>query len=173
MRTRRHGTILNITSSEALTPIMGTAYYSASKAALDNLSAALALEVADFGIRVLSALPGGMRTEFLAGALESGTVPLSEPYQTGSMGKMLGAMSGMVASGQWGGHFRGDPEKVAGRLVEWVDGMGVLGGIGWMGGKLPLTGEAGVAVERKIAELVEMKEKLGGVWGEVDLLAEG
>ena len=172
MRSRRQGTILNIASSEAIAPHPGTAYYTASKAALDSFSASLALEVAEFGIRVLSALPGGLRTEFLAGALEDGLTPLSQVYEEGILGKTLGVMSGMVESGQWGGMFRGDPEKVGERLVEWVDGTGVLDEVGWKGGRLPLTSETGMAVEGKISELMEMKEKLGGIWGEVDLPAE-
>ena len=123
MRARRTGTILNIGSSEAMAPTPGVAFYASTNAALDSFSAAPATEVADFGIRVLSALPGGLRTEFLASAMEDGVVPLSEVYAEGLLGRTMAAMKGIAESRQG---FKGDPAKVGERLAQWVDGTGIM-----------------------------------------------
>jgi NAD(P)-dependent dehydrogenase (short-subunit alcohol dehydrogenase family) len=56
------GVLLNITSGAALVGQPGRAAYSASKAAVDRLSEALAAEEADAGIRVPAVAPGVVDT---------------------------------------------------------------------------------------------------------------
>jgi NAD(P)-dependent dehydrogenase (short-subunit alcohol dehydrogenase family) len=58
----RGGSIVNVTSSEAFQAAPGFAVYAAMKAALENLTRTLALELADAGIRVNSVSPDGIPT---------------------------------------------------------------------------------------------------------------
>ena len=62
MRAARRGTIVNISSIAARFPTACSAHYSASKAALEAYSEALAQEVAALGIRVVLIVPGPVRT---------------------------------------------------------------------------------------------------------------
>lgn len=69
MRARRAGWIVNITSMSGHAPWAGTAWYGASKYALECLGQTLAQEVAPLGIRVMNVAPGGMRTDFAGRSL--------------------------------------------------------------------------------------------------------
>jgi NAD(P)-dependent dehydrogenase (short-subunit alcohol dehydrogenase family) len=62
MRERGGGSIVNITSVHEHVPRPGFAVYAPAKAALGMLSRALALELAEFGIRVNSVAPGVIAT---------------------------------------------------------------------------------------------------------------
>lgn len=64
MRNRKSGTILFVTSVAAPIAIPFQAFYSASKSALQSLSLSLRNELAPFGIRVSSILPGDTKTGF-------------------------------------------------------------------------------------------------------------
>ena len=57
------GVLVNISSGAALRGVAGWSAYCASKAAVDRLSEALALEEAGVGIRVLAVAPGVVDTE--------------------------------------------------------------------------------------------------------------
>lgn len=57
-RTRRSGTIVNVTSSATLKPLPLVSVYRASKAAVNALTESLAVEMEPFGIRVHIVLPG-------------------------------------------------------------------------------------------------------------------
>lgn len=61
------GVIVNISSTVALTPAPGGSVYSATKAAVDNITRALALELAP-KVRVVGVAPGLTQTEGLAEA---------------------------------------------------------------------------------------------------------
>jgi NAD(P)-dependent dehydrogenase (short-subunit alcohol dehydrogenase family) len=52
------GKILNVSSTVGLRPVPGTSAYSASKAALINLTQSMALELAEFGVAVNVLCPG-------------------------------------------------------------------------------------------------------------------
>ncbi len=60
------GRIINISSAAAIFPIPFQAFYSASKAAINSFSLALANEVRCFGISVCAIMPGDVRTGFTA-----------------------------------------------------------------------------------------------------------
>lgn len=64
MRAQGGGSIVNVSSAAAEFPIPFQAFYSASKAAIGSFSDALRLEVAPFGVKVSSVLPGDVKTEF-------------------------------------------------------------------------------------------------------------
>lgn len=62
MRERRSGMIVHISSAAVLTPVAPFLHYTAAKAALENYSRGLALELAPFGIRVNTVSPGRTAT---------------------------------------------------------------------------------------------------------------
>ncbi len=79
MRAQGGGCIAAVSSVAGAIPIPFQAFYSASKAAINSLSLALANEVRPFGIRVLAVMPGDVRTGFTA-AREKGTAAPDSPY---------------------------------------------------------------------------------------------
>lgn len=84
MRQRRAGRILNISSvgGKITLPLLGI--YNASKYALESVSDALRMEVADFGIDVVLIEPGGVATRFTDTAkhtLGNNVSPKSSPYR--------------------------------------------------------------------------------------------
>jgi NAD(P)-dependent dehydrogenase (short-subunit alcohol dehydrogenase family) len=58
MRERRAGVVINVSSATTLAPLPLLAVYTASKAAVNAFGASLALELAPFGVRVHTILPG-------------------------------------------------------------------------------------------------------------------
>ena len=66
MRRQGWGRIVNISSVAAETPIPFQSWYSASKAAINSLTMALANELKPFGIGVCAVMPGDIRTGFTA-----------------------------------------------------------------------------------------------------------
>src|ERR671933_735613 len=70
MRARRRGAIVNISSIGARISPPGSGYYSASKAALEGMSASLHKEVGPLGISVTVVEPGGFRTDFAGRSLQ-------------------------------------------------------------------------------------------------------
>ena len=58
------GRIINVTSVAGAIPVPFQAFYSASKAALNSLTLALANELRPFGIKVLALMPGNVNTSF-------------------------------------------------------------------------------------------------------------
>lgn len=69
MRERRSGTIVNFSSIAAFRTAEGSAYYGATKAALESLSTGLSKETAPLGIRVMIVEPGPFRTDFAGRSL--------------------------------------------------------------------------------------------------------
>ncbi len=59
----RGGVIVNISSVHATVPRLGTTHYCVSKAGLDMLTRSLAVEWAEFGIRVVGIAPGAIETD--------------------------------------------------------------------------------------------------------------
>ncbi|WP_313005240.1 oxidoreductase [Pseudomonas sp. B21128] len=65
MRQQRSGRVLNLSSMGGVVGMGGAALYCASKFAVEGFSESLALEVAQFGIKVTLVEPGVFRTDFL------------------------------------------------------------------------------------------------------------
>ena len=70
MRARRDGAIVNISSIGARISPPGSGYYSATKAALEAMSASLRKELEPLGITVTVVEPGGFRTDFAGRSLQ-------------------------------------------------------------------------------------------------------
>lgn len=66
MRSRGGGRIVNLSSVAAPVPIPFQTYYSASKAAINSYTMALANELRPFGITVCAVMPGDIHTGFTA-----------------------------------------------------------------------------------------------------------
>ena len=64
MRSQGGGSIVNVSSVAAELAIPFQSFYSATKAALSSLSAALRNELRPFGIKVTAVLPGDVKTDF-------------------------------------------------------------------------------------------------------------
>jgi short-subunit dehydrogenase len=75
MIARKHGGILNVSSSAGFVPISGFAVYAATKAYVNSFSEALRAEVVGKGISVSSLCPGPVHTEFSEVAQRPGGPP--------------------------------------------------------------------------------------------------
>jgi short-subunit dehydrogenase len=75
MRTRGVGSVVNVASIGAITPMPLAGHYSSSKAALSLASETMRLELRGSGVNVFSVLPGPVETGMLA---EYGAVPGGE-----------------------------------------------------------------------------------------------
>jgi len=64
MRSAGHGRIVNVSSVAAVAAIPFQTYYSASKAAINAYTCALANEVGPYGVSVTAVMPGDIRTGF-------------------------------------------------------------------------------------------------------------
>lgn len=72
MREAGHGRIVNLSSVAAPVPIPFQTYYSATKAAVNAYTMALANELRPFGVTVCAVMPGDIHTGFTARAGRSG-----------------------------------------------------------------------------------------------------
>ncbi len=104
MRTRRAGTVVQITSVGGVTTAAGFGAYCAAKHALEGLSECLAKELAPFGVRVLIVEPGAFRTALFGSAFRD--LPAMPEYE-----RSVGPMRGYVAANA--GTQPGDPAKAA------------------------------------------------------------
>lgn len=69
------GTIVNVSSGAGLQPLKHRTAYSASKAALQMFSKALAMEAAEYGVRVNAVCPGAVETDLLRWSIDSAPDP--------------------------------------------------------------------------------------------------
>ncbi len=79
MKAARGGTIVQISSVLGKISVPYTAGYNASKYALNAISDALRLEVAPYGIRVISVYPGSTESHFRANSLGEADIPKVRP----------------------------------------------------------------------------------------------
>jgi NAD(P)-dependent dehydrogenase (short-subunit alcohol dehydrogenase family) len=83
MRAARRGTIVNVSSVNAIVNLPFSGMYGATKRALEGLSESLALELAAFGIRVRVVEPSGYKTSIVENALVPELPGPSSPYWDG------------------------------------------------------------------------------------------
>ena len=87
MLARRRGHIVNISSIVGLSGYRGLAVYSASKAALDGMTRALARELGSRGIVVNGIAPGYLRTEMSHGLDDGQLVQIERRTPAGRLGE--------------------------------------------------------------------------------------
>lgn len=112
MRARGSGTIVNISSIAGRLAMPGSAFYSASKFALEGMSDALRRELAPLGIHVLIVEPGAFRTDFAGRSLRGASKGL--PAYDGTAGPRR------KDSDSSDGTQPGDPERAARVILETV-----------------------------------------------------
>lgn len=110
MRARGSGTIVNISSIAARLAMPGSAFYSASKFALEGMSDALRRELEPLGLRVLMVEPGAFRTDFAGRSLRGATSGIAA-YDTTAGQRRKGADT-------TDGTQPGDPDRAARVLIE-------------------------------------------------------
>ncbi|KAF2084913.1 NAD(P)-binding protein [Saccharata proteae CBS 121410] len=159
MRERRSGTIVNISSTAAVSALPCCGLYSASKFALEGISESLSHELEPFNVRVLIVEPGAFRTNFLHAFVRTAK-PLTPAYVGGPVADMLDKFD------QYRGKQPGDPEKGVRGIFE-----AVIGGGGGDGGglRLLLGRDAVGRMEGKIRSLQGDLERTRGRAEEMDV----
>lgn len=144
MRSRRSGTIVNISSVAGQDALPTSGLYAASKFALEAVSEALAREEAEHGIHVLIVEPGAFRTNFL-GAYVTAEKGLGEHSPASVVGKAMNRWS------EYKGQQPGDPQKGVEVIFQAVSGEGELAGHlkGQVLRRLPLGKDAVARIEAK------------------------
>ena len=107
------GRIVNLSSVGGMTGRIGFGLYNATKFAVEGLSEALALEVAEHGIAVTIVEPGAFRTEFLGGSIAAAKTQLPA-YE-----KSSGATRAFSAKAN--GQQPGDPNRAIAVILQAVD----------------------------------------------------
>ena len=110
MRARRSGHILNISSVAGLVGFASSAYYAASKHAVEGFSDSLLAEVGDLGVKVTVIEPGPFRTEWAGASLKQDRSRIAD-YQETAQARML-QMSG------YSGQQPGDPARAAQAMID-------------------------------------------------------
>ncbi|KAI0845091.1 NAD(P)-binding protein [Daldinia vernicosa] len=146
MRSRKSGTIVNISSIAGQDALPTCSLYAGSKFALEGLSESLAREVAEWGIDVLIVEPGAFRTNFLK-ALVANEKGLPEHEKDTPVGKAMQRFHEVA------GTQRGDPDKLADRVFEVVTGEGEAGALKGKILRLPLGKDCLTRLDAKIAKL--------------------
>jgi NAD(P)-dependent dehydrogenase (short-subunit alcohol dehydrogenase family) len=114
MRARRHGTIVNISSIGARRSPPGSGYYSASKGALEALTASLRKEVEPLGIAAMIVEPGAFRTDFSGRSLTQSRRAIDDYADTAGRRRKENDPSD--------GTQQGDPAKAAQAIITAVEG---------------------------------------------------
>jgi NAD(P)-dependent dehydrogenase (short-subunit alcohol dehydrogenase family) len=113
MRIRRTGAIINISSIGARISPSGSGYYSATKAALEGMSASLRKEVEPLGITAMVVEPGAFRTDFSGRSLQQSREAIAD--YAGTAGKRR------KENDTTHGTQQGDPAKAAQAIVAAVE----------------------------------------------------
>ncbi|WP_159992660.1 oxidoreductase [Roseomonas sp. 18066] len=114
MRSRRFGTIVNLSSIAGRRASPGSAYYAASKFALEGMSDALRKEVGPLGIRVIVVEPGAFRTDFAGRSLQQAGANIADYAKTAGLRRK--------ENDRTHGTQLGDPALAAQALIKVVGG---------------------------------------------------
>lgn len=132
MRQHGRGAIVNVSSVMGRLPIPVSGAYAASKAAIEAISEALVLEVADFGIRVAVVAPGFIRSQIAISGRPNSQLRPDSPYASleshlidrNTAGVAAGDDPAVAADAIWAAAvadppvYRQSPGSGAARLVE-------------------------------------------------------
>jgi NAD(P)-dependent dehydrogenase (short-subunit alcohol dehydrogenase family) len=130
MRAQRQGHVINIASVAGFVGLGGSAYYSATKHAVEGFSKALAIEVEPLGIKVTCIEPGPFRTDFAGRSSKTTKVAIEDYAET--VGKRI-AMGQQNSGKQAGDPARAAEAMIAITLEEKPPHHLVLGKIGFEG----------------------------------------
>ena len=110
VRTGTAGVIVNVSSGESTRPSVTMPTYGAAKAAVNHLTATLAVDLAPHGIRVVAVAPGTTLTPVVRAAFDDATVeryvaahPLGRLTEPGDLGRLVVALAsdlGRAVTGQ-------------------------------------------------------------------------
>ncbi|MFD6060497.1 oxidoreductase [Rhodococcus wratislaviensis] len=114
MRSRRSGTIVNVSSIGAPRSNPASGYYTATKAALEGVSDALNREVAPLGIRVMVLEPGAFRTDFSGRSLNQSSRVIDDYADTAGKRRK--------ENDHTHGTQQGDPDRAAQVVIATVEG---------------------------------------------------
>ncbi|TQC48995.1 SDR family NAD(P)-dependent oxidoreductase [Rhodococcus sp. WS4] len=114
MRSRRSGTIVNVSSIGAPRSNPASGYYTATKAALEGMSDALNREVAPLGIRVTVLEPGAFRTDFSGRSLNQSSTVIDDYADTAGKRRK--------ENDHTHGTQQGDPDRAAQVIIAAVEG---------------------------------------------------
>ena len=113
MRSRRSGTIVNLSSIGARVSPEGSGYYAAVKSAIEALTLSLRKEVEPLGITAMVVEPGAFRTDFAGRSLTQSAQPIGDYADTaGRRRKEHDTADGTQ---------NGDPAKAAAALIDVVE----------------------------------------------------
>lgn len=112
MRSRRQGTIVNVSSIGAQFYGPGSGYYSAAKMAQEGITLTLKAEIEPLGIRVMVVEPGAFRTDFTGRSLKGATVAIDDYADTVGPRRK--------ENDQSDGTQPGDPERAAEVILEMI-----------------------------------------------------
>jgi len=117
MRTQRSGTIMSVSSIGGRFAAPGSAFYSATKFAVEGMSDALRKELAPLDIRVMVIEPGAFRTDFAGRSLTQSAKIISDYESTaGQRRKEKDTTNGKQ---------QGDPQKAAQVLIQTFESVEV------------------------------------------------
>lgn len=113
MRAKRRGTIVNLSSIAARNPGPGSAYYAATKCAVEGLSGGLRKEVEPLGVKVIVVEPGEFRTDFSGRSLLQSRTAIADYADTAGRRR--------IENDKTHGHQRGDPARGAQVIIKAVE----------------------------------------------------
>ncbi|THH21502.1 hypothetical protein EW146_g66 [Bondarzewia mesenterica] len=170
-RARKSGTIVNVSSIGSIDGGPGISAYSASKAALDSMTDALAQELAPWGIRVLIVQPGFFPTNWFAAAEAMGKASrAAASRKTGAYTDLYG-LSARVLPYNLSIRRVGDKDKAAQRMYEVVTGKGLAEGLDlkkdWI--RLLLGKDSGERYAQKMQTWKENIDATEKIWSSTEL----
>jgi NAD(P)-dependent dehydrogenase (short-subunit alcohol dehydrogenase family) len=112
MREQKAGLIINLSAIAAYANHAGFAVYGGAKAALDAACDAAAQDVASYGIKFTSVVPGPFRTDFIGRSLEHSPRMPAYEATVGKFGAFLEKMKGRQP---------GDPKRAAKVIIDLLD----------------------------------------------------
>lgn len=172
-RSRKSGTILNVSSIGSIDAAAGLSAYTASKAALDAMSEALALELAPWGIRVFIVQPGFFYTNWFATAASIGEASRRAPEESGKTGVYtdLYGLSSRILPYNLSIRRVGDTQKAAQRMFDVATGTGLAEGLemkeGWL--RVLLGRDSGERFLSRVQTWKENVEATERIWSSTEI----